>query len=494
MPHRRSGILLHITSLPSRFGIGDLGPSAYKFADTLVAAHQSLWQVLPLNPTSATADFSPYSSTSAFAGNPLLISPELLVRDGLLKEDEIAKPPSFNDRQVDFARAAQYKSLLLDLALGRFQPDAVYEAFCRQSNGWLDDFALFTAIRQHWPDKGWLDWPREVRDRRPRPLEAVRNQLRQSIEKVKVLQFLFFRQLWALREYCNARGVQLFGDMPLFVSHDSSDVWAHPYNFQLDREKRPRAVCGMPATRFNHEGQLWGMPIFAWSRLRRDGYEWWVQRIGQNLRMFNWLRIDHFLGLVSYWRIPAGSKSALVGRWVQGPGEDFFKALFRRYSLPALVAEDLGFVSAESREIMSSYNLPGMRILLDAFTAPALTSRFLPHNYTSRDVGYTGTHDYTTARGWFDNASSEEKKQFFDYIGYEVRKGQVHWEFIRLAMQSVAQASIYPMQDVLGLGVEARMNVPGTPKGNWRWRLRPEQLRFENFSRLGQMTKLYERD
>ncbi len=496
MLHRRSGILIHITSLPSRYGIGDLGPGAYRFVDFLAQTNQSLWQILPLNPTTPVASHSPYSGTSAFAGNPLLISPDNLIEQGLLSRDDVDDLPQFDDAAVDYDKVAPFKIRLLEKAYHRFarrSSDPHYEQFCYDSRHWLEDYALFRAIRENRREQHWSDWPAPLRDRHNSAMQAARQEWDEDIRRTRFRQYIFHRQWQTLHEYAKNRGVQIVGDLPLYVTYDSAEVWANTRVFQLSRDKKPKALSGMPPSRFAMEGQFWGMPLYNWSYLKRTGYEWWLRRIEHNLNSFDWLRIDHFLGLISYWKIPPKAKLPTAGHWVKGPRGDLFHALYRRFSLLPLMVEDLGFVTVDSRELMNRYNLAGMRVLIDSFTGEGRLSRFSPHNYISRCVAYTGTHDNNTARGWFDSARPEDRWRFFRYVGWHVPPEEVHWEMVRLVMMSVANAAVFPMQDILGLGADCRMNKPGTTHGNWVWRLRPEQLSQEITVNLADITRTYGR-
>ncbi len=492
---RRSGILLHITSLPSRFGMGDLGPEAYRFADWLRTAGQGLWQTLPLSATTAAGNYSPYSSPSAFAGNALLISPEILRDDGLLAESELqGEPATASAEKINFRRAAAFRQKLLAIACGRFAdklPNADFDRFCQQNAFWLDDYARFVAIGQHRANQMWTKWPAALRDRRPTELRKVDTELAESMLQVRIRQYLFHRQWWALKSYCNSRGLQLVGDMPIYVAYDSADVWSHPEIFQLDRNKRLTAVSGIPPSDLAPGGQLWGMPLYDWKRLARDDYRWWIERIGQNLKLYDWLRIDHFLGLANYWKIPAQAKTAKQGQWVSGPRENLFRALYCHFASLPLIAEDLGFVTLEARAIMQRYNLPGLKVVIDAFSRPAGSNDFAPHNHDANCLVCTGTHDFNTVRGWYEHQSSEkERRQFFDYIGREISAAEAPWEMIRLALTSVGRMAIIPMQDVLALGREARMNVPGRPRGNWLWRMLPDQADDQLAARLKRLTWL----
>jgi 4-alpha-glucanotransferase len=452
--------------------------------------------MLPLTPTIRAANHSPYTATSAFAGNPLVLSLELLVRDGLLDRREIARPPRFDPQTVDFEAVHRYKLPLVERAARRFFAlgrNQAYEWFCDDSRYWLGDFALFDALRHHLKAPDWSHWPPPLRNRNPAALAQAAGELRERIQRTMFYQWMFFRQWMALRKHCNNRGLQLFGDVPIYVAYDCADTWAHPHVFQLDRFRRPRAVAGMPPSRFNENGQFWGMPLFAWRRLARGGYQWWLQRMAQNFRLYNWVRIDHFLGFVSYWKIPITAESPKQGRWLKGPRDEFFRVLLRRFGTLPLVAEDLGFVSAESREIMLRYRLPGMRVMVDGFSAEPEAQRFLPHNHVRECVAYTSTHDSDTVRGWFESADTLSRRRFFAYVGRRCRAADAPWELLRLGMMSSANALVTPLQDLLALGSDARMNRPGVPEGNWMWRLRPRQLRHRTLTRLRKLTALYGR-
>lgn len=497
MSRRGSGILLHITSLPSRCGIGDLGPEAYRFADFLAETKQSFWQILPLNPTGLANGNSPYQSVSAFASNPLLISPEIMVRDGFLAQSDLERAFDFPEGRIDYPAVLGYKERLFDLAYDHFKQEGhthEYEVFCAENSSWLDDFALFLALKTRFPQKVWVQWPQEIRDRQPEVLESLKNELHDAIEKAKFLQYVFFQQWRPLKDYCNQRGVQIFGDIPIYVIHNSVDVWANPELFTLDDERKPSVVAGVPPDYFSETGQLWGNPIYRWDVLQERGYGWWIQRVGHNLKLFDLIRIDHFRGLIGYWEVPAGEPNAMKGRWVEAPAEDFFNALLRRFPQLPIIAEDLGVITPDVREIMHRFELPGMKVLLFAFDEDLPTNPYIPHNLPRKCVLYTGTHDNNTTRGWFEReATPEIKERLFRYMGRGVTAEEIHWELIRLAMMSVANMAIFPVQDILGLGEEARMNRPATTEGNWQWRLSPEQLTPSIADRLREMTELYGR-
>lgn len=497
MKRRGSGILIHITSLPSPFGIGDMGPGAYQFVDFLTRTKQTFWQILPLNPIEPAYHYSPYQSSSAFACNPLLISPELMIERGLLSREEIEPIPQFPGEWVDYGKVALWKENLFDLAYERFlqkKDDYGYEKFCSQNGYWIEDYALFTALKAHFHGTVWSDWPRELRDRDPEALKSARNELSESIDRTRFLQYLFYNQWTSLKKYCNKNGIQVLGDMPIYVQYDSADLWIHPLYFKLDHDKKPYVVAGVPPDYFSETGQLWGNPIYRWDVLKESGYDWWIQRIGRNLDIFDLLRIDHFRGLVAYWEVPANEKMAINGKWVETPAEKFFDSLLKRFPYAPFVAEDLGFITPDVREVMHHFQFPGMKLLLFAFGDDMPANPYIPHNVGRNSLIYTGTHDNNTARGWFEKeAGPEVKKRLFNYLGREITAEEVSWELIRLAMMSVANTAILPMQDILGLGREARMNLPSTTEGNWLWRLLPDQLTSAVESRLLEMTEIYGR-
>ncbi len=497
MKKRSSGILLPITSLPSPYGIGDLGPCAYRFVDFLNAAKQSFWQVLPLNLTDLAHGNSPYHSISAFASNPLMISPELMVQDALLSKDELEPAPRSTEERVDYGAVIVYKKRLFNITFENFKRREKrhdYQMFCSENSFWLDDFALFVACKEHFNSRAWNEWPQEIRDREPEAMQILMKQLFDRIEMEKFLQYIFYHQWSLLKSYCHQYGIQIIGDIPIYVDYDSVDLWTNPEIFKLDKKKRPFVVSGVPPDYFSETGQLWGNPVYRWDALKETDYAWWIQRIEYNLKLFDLVRIDHFRGFVSYWEVPAGEKNAVNGRWVEAPAEDFFNVLLRRFPDRPIIAEDLGIITPDVREIMHRFRLPGMRLLLFAFGEDLSTNLYAPHNHVEDCVVYTGTHDNNTVRGWFEKeATPEDKKRLFHYIEQEVTADEVQWEFIRLAMMSIAKLAILPMQDILGLGEEARMNRPATTEGNWQWRLLPEHLEASQGRRLLEMTEIYER-
>ena len=495
IPQRSSGILLHPTSLPGPYGIGDLGPDAYAWVDTLRQAKQQWWQMLPLTPT-GYAD-SPYQSLSAFAGNPNLISPELLARDGLLRRDSLPEE-RFPDGYVDFdsGRVIHLKNLALQMAWENFNRSASgelraqFEAFCAAEAYWLENFALFMALKEAHGMVSWLDWGEEYRLRQPEALARAQRDLDARIQEHRFRQFLFTRQWQALHGYANQQGIRLIGDMPIFVSGDSADVWANPEFFQLDSQRRPRVVAGVPPDYFSSTGQLWGNPLYDWQALKAAGYAWWVDRLRNVLRQVDVVRIDHFRGFEAYWAVPAGSPTAEPGRWVKGPEYDLFDTLLAQLGAAPIIAEDLGVITPEVDALRLRYNFPGMRILQFAYSG-AIEKRFLPHNYEVNTIVYTGTHDNDTTTGWYAQATPEERAFMRRYMGSD--GSNIAWEMMRMAWGSVAILAVAPMQDVLSLGTEGRMNLPGQPSGWWRWRLRPNQFTPALIDRLRAMTEDFDR-
>jgi 4-alpha-glucanotransferase len=446
-----------------------------------------------LNPTDPIYGNSPYSSNSAFAGNTLLISPDRLFEEGLLSRGDLEPIPSFPSGRCDYGGATHYKARIFERAYQRFskhkKKKESFEKFSFENSFWLEDFSLFVCLKELFGGQIWNEWPIELRDRDEAALRAIRLECAVNIEKVKFQQYLFFNQLASLKDYCQAKEIHPVGDLSIYPSFDSADVWANPGIFKLDSEKRPAFVSGVPPDYFSATGQLWGSPVYNWAVLQETGYKWWMDRIAHNARLFDILRIDHFRGLVAFWEIPAGEKSAVNGRWVDGPGTDFLNTIITHFPRLALVAEDLGTITQDVRGVMDHFNLPGMKILTFAFSEDDPNHPYLPHTYNEKCVVYTGTHDNNTVRGWFENESSpEERGRLFRYLGREVSVDEIHWEMIRLLMQSAARWVVFPMQDVLGLGEETRMNKPSVPLGNWEWRLFPNQLSEQLSDRLQEMT------
>ena len=497
MGNRASGILLHISSLPSEYGIGDLGPAAYRFADFLNRAGQRCWQVLPINQVDPRSNYSPYNCLSAFAGNVLLISPELLVEDGFLSRKDIHNKPVFSKSEVNFRPVWSYKQKLLNIAYERFKNRAVpqrYRRFCSDNRRWLGDYALFMAATDEFGHRPWHTWPNKLRDRKTEALKSMKIELADSISGQKFQQYVFSIQWSRLKKYCNRLGIRIIGDIPIYVSRDAADTWTHRELFKLTKTKEPRFIAGVPPDLFNKTGQLWGNTVYNWKALKKTGFRWWIERIGHNLTLFDIVRLDHFRGFVSYWQVPAGSETARKGRWVRGPGKDFFDELFRHFPSSRFIAEDLGFITGDVRKLVDRYGLTGTKVLMFGFDGDVSTNPDYPRNYVTDSVVYTGTHDNNTVRGWFKNqASPAEKRNVFCCLGRRVPLGQLNWEFIKLATSSVSDTVIIPMQDVLGLGQESRMNKPGTVNNNWKWRLQPNDLKPATAKKLAGLAAVYER-
>ncbi len=471
---RSGGLLLHPTSLPGPHGIGDLGPAARQWIDFVAAAGCGWWQVLPLGPTGYRD--SPYQPFSSFAGNPLLVSPEGLVADGLLAPEDLAEaPPSFAaDRPVDFGAVIAWKLPLLDKAAARMAAGhmlaAEFAAFRQREAGWLEDLALFMALKEARGGGPWVDWPAPLRDAEPQALREARAARATTTHRHAFRQWAFARQWAALRGHAHARGVSILGDAPIFVAHDSADVWAHRGLFQLDGAGRPTVVAGVPPDYFAKTGQLWGNPLYRWDAHAADGYAWWIARMKSTLRLVDRVRLDHFRGFAAAWEVPTSAKPAETGRWVAGPGEEFLTALERGLGGLPIVAEDLGEITPDVVALREKFGLPGMRILQFAFSGP--DNPFLPHHYVPDTVVYTGTHDNDTVAGWFAGAPATDRKFLERYR--EPSTGSVPWDLIRMGWASVAALAVTTPQDLLELGPEGRVNFPGREKGNWTWRLPPE--------------------
>jgi 4-alpha-glucanotransferase len=490
---RGSGILLHVSSLPGPFGIGDLGPAAHAWVDTLAAAKQSWWQVLPLGPT-GYGD-SPYQCFSAFAGNPNLISPKMLIADGLIQD---ADQPGDGSAEgpIAYGQVIECKSRLTERAWANFRsagrPDREddFNDYCERHAGWLEDFALFMAIKGAHGQRSWEEWPDALRRREPGALQQARRELVDSIAVHKFRQFVFERQWTQLRAHAAREGIRFIGDMPIFVALDSADVWANPELFLLDRERRPTVQAGVPPDYFSATGQLWGNPLYDWEAHRKTGYAWWMARLRAALRQVDLVRLDHFRGFEAAWHVPAGEPTAQNGHWVPGPGADLFTVLRKELGSLPLIAEDLGVITPAVDALRHQLGLPGMRIAQFAFGG-ATEERFLPHNYKRHTVVYTGTHDNNTTAGWHEDLTPDELRHFRRYVP-DSGEG-LTWDLIRLAWASIAELAVTPLQDVLGLGAEARMNMPGRPGGNWRWRATESQIAGADWGKLAEMTTTYQR-
>ena len=504
---RSSGILLHITSLPARFGIGDLGPSAYEFADFLADAGVKLWQVLPLNPT-GYGD-SPYQCFSAFAGNPMLLSPERLAEQGLLQASDLAGVPAFPDTLVNYGSVIPYKMSLLRRAAQAFfadvsRPDrAAFDRFCEQSASWLDDYALFMAVKDQHSGIIFTSWETAIRRRDPHAVCEWSTRLTAEIQAYKFWQFEFFREWQLLKTYCQEHGIRFMGDIPIYVAHDSADVWSHPDLFCLDADGSPTIVSGVPPDYFSATGQLWGNPIYRWDVLAASGYKWWIDRFRASLALFDMVRLDHFRGFEAYWEVPGGNTTAINGKWTKGPGEVFLTALQNAFGGLPIVAENLGVITPPVEKLRHHFGLPGMSLLQFAFGNDPQAPTFRPHNYSRDLVAYTGGHDNDTTLGWWNSSvgtdstrtlSDIEKEHAFARAYLNLRDdSQINWAMIRAVFASVADIAIVPLQDVLGLGTEARMNLPGRVAGNWKWRYRPRALTNDLSARLRSLTSLYDR-
>jgi 4-alpha-glucanotransferase len=489
---RCSGILLHLTSLPSKFGVGDFGPSAFKFADSLRQAGQSLWQILPINPTSFGN--SPYSCTSAFAISPIFVSPDILVRDGLLEEGDLESLPEFSAERVQYSSVLDFKLKLLSKSYGRFKSSIEareFNEFCNNNSYWLSDYCLFSSLKHLFDEKSWSEWPDDIRKREPNAIERYSNSLRESLEKEKYFQFVLFCQWKELQKYCQKTGVRVFGDVALYVNYDSADVWSHPEVFKLDDELKPVVVAGVPPDYFSETGQKWGNPVFDWEHLLQSDFAWWITRMKHNLDLFDLVRIDHFRGFLAAWEIPAEDETAVNGRWQESYGVKLFAELMKEFDFIPVVAEDLGIITQDVVDAMDRFGFPGMKILVFAFDGDILQNPYYPINHVKNCVLYTGTHDCNTVRGWFEGELSEEAKlKLENLVGETVYADSIPERMIDLAMSSVANTVILPMQDVLGLGAEARMNCPGTAEGNWEWRLQPQQWSSDGIKKLSDLCKL----
>lgn len=493
--HRRSaGILLHPTSLPGPYGVGDFGPEAFRFVDFLAAARQGLWQVLPLN--SPGSAFSPYDGISSFAGNTLLISPDVLVADGLLEPDEVEATRVVSAPQADFPGAVRRKLPLLWQAFRRFQAlgdgalRAEFEQFQREAATWLDDYALFRALHDDHDGRPWPTWEPGLVHRDPATLARWSERLSEQIAFHRFTQFLFTRQWQALRGYANARGIRVIGDVPIYVALDSADVWANQRIFTLDDDGHPTVVAGVPPDLFSATGQLWGTPCYRWDVLAAEGYRFWVERTRRALELADIIRIDHFRAFQAGWQVPSDATTAIHGSWVPGPGARIFDVLRRELGTIPVIVEDLGVITPDVVALRESLGYPGMKVLQFAF-GEGPDNPYLPHNYHHDSVVYTGTHDNDTTCGWFAACAPDAREHLLRYLG--TSGDDVVWDLIRLAMMSVADLAVIPLQDVLGLGSEARMNRPGTARGNWGWRFGPEDLRPELAERLAGLTATYGR-
>jgi 4-alpha-glucanotransferase len=503
---RSSGILLHVTSLPGDHGIGDFGNSAHEFVDFLADAGQKIWQVLPLNPT-GYGD-SPYQCFSAFAGNPLFIDLRTLREQGLLSDQDLTGTPTFPEEHVEYDRVNSFKQALIHKAGDTFLSSAsssdrrAFDTFCDHNRDWLDDYALFMACKSAHNNVAWIYWDPEIRQRNPSALQKWRDELSSEIQIHKFAQFEFFRQWEDLKTHCTRRGIRIMGDIPIYVAHDSADVWARPDLFRLDDEGKPTAVAGVPPDYFSATGQLWGNPLYRWEVSAASGHRWWIDRVRASLKLFDLVRLDHFRGFEAYWEVPASAATAAGGKWVKGPGADFFQTLQTELKELPFVAENLGVITPEVEALRTQFGFPGMSLLQFAFGNDPQGPSFRPHNYFRELVAYTGGHDNDTTVGWWTSSgvgestrTAEDIRKEHDvtraYLGF--KEEPINWVFIRTVLASVANTAIIPLQDVLGLGSDARMNLPGTLSGNWKWRYKPNALTNKITERLRTLTVLYDR-
>ena len=492
MTNRKSGILLHITSLPGQEGVGTLGKEAYAFVDFLEESGQKLWQILPLGPVGAGN--SPYQCYSAFAGNPVLIDLELLLEEDLLNVADFQTLPSFKKTKVEFDKVSTWKSSMLKKAFQQFQENKFdhfrdeYYHFLDEHSWWLNDYALFISAREYFGGLHWSEWDRGIKFREPEAVTNLSEKLEQQIAFEKFVQFMFFRQWHRLKRYANDNGIQIVGDVPLYVSGDSSDVWTNTDIFLLDDELNPADVGGVPPDYFSETGQLWGNPVFNWQRLKERNYDWWMARLHFNLNMFNLVRIDHFRGLESFWSVPADEETAINGRWVPAHGYEMLSLIKSQVGVLPFITEDLGIITPDVDLLRERFNLPGMKVLQFAFTTDA-TNRDLPHNYERNYVVYSGTHDNNTSLGWLNAVEGEEKKLVEKYVSKENATRHI----MEMALASVADTAILPMQDVLELDEKSRMNTPGTANGNWGWRFQWKQLKEGQKTFLKEATEKYNR-
>lgn len=504
LDHRRAGILLHPTSLPGPYGIGDLGPEAIRFLDWVRDAGLAYWQVLPLGPTSFGD--SPYQCFSAFAGNPLLVSPELLVEDGLLTQAE-AMAPAFPCDRVDYGWVIDWKVKLLRLAHERFYSGISgdlkqrFEEFTSREdvNAWLEDFSLFMACKDAHGGRAWNEWDADLRSRKAKALSRVRTQCADDIHYHRFAQFLFFHQWERIREACRERGIEIIGDTPIYVAYDSSDTWSNQENFRLDKQGLPTHVAGVPPDYFSATGQLWGNPLYDWARMKKDKYAWWIARLKANLALVDALRVDHFRGFMGYYAVPFGASTAEKGNWEKGPGAEFFRVVKEALGGIPIIAEDLGEITSDVHEVREQFGLPGMKILQFAWSVAGMEpvtpdpgNMFVPHRHERNTIVYTGTHDNDTTIGWWRNSSAPHERTCMQtYLATD--GNAANWDLIRAAFASVANTAIVPAQDFLGLDTEARMNFPGRSDGNWGWRLLDGQLSLDLCTRVRGMTLLYDR-
>ena len=491
---RKNGVLLHITSLPSKYGIGTLGQEAFNFIDFLKRSHQQLWQVLPLGPTSYGD--SPYQSYSTFAGNPYLIDLDLLEKDGLLKPEEFKDLEWYEEEdRVDFGRMYNLRYKVLDKAVERFlaNPPKDYAQFLEDEKDWIEDYTLFMSLKDKHEGMPWLEWDPKYRKYDAKKAEAWKEEFKDRMDYYKVLQYLFYKQWRAVRKYASENGVQIIGDLPIYVAQDSVDAWSNPELFIFDEDGKPSLVAGCPPDSFSADGQLWGNPIYDWKYHKKTGYDWWIRRIAHTTEVYDILRIDHFRGFDSYYAIPAGATTAKVGEWLEGPGMDLFNAVEKKLGKKTIIAEDLGYLTPSVKKLLADTGYPGMKVLEFAFDSrDGSGAEYLPYNYPKNSVAYAGTHDNDTIRGWFENISPEDKKYACDYMD-AYNPDEYNWEMMRTVIASPADTTLVQAQDLLNLDSSSRMNTPGRLGGNWTWRLKQGQLDDNIEGTLRWVTDLYGR-
>lgn len=492
---RSSGILLHPTSLPGKYGIGELGQEAYDFVNFLINSGQKLWQTFPLGPT-GFGD-SPYQCFSAFAGNPLLVSLDLLKKDGLLAAQDLTLEDKFDDENVDYGRVLNFKMPLLKKAFETFKSkndfleNNKFERFIYDNCNWLDDYALYRAVKDYFGGECWVDWEdKGILFRKEESIKEYSKKLADDIKYRKFIQYQFFKQWSELKAYANRNGIKVIGDIPIFVAFDSADAWANPELFLFDEDRKPVQVAGVPPDYFSETGQLWGNPLYNWDIMKENGFQWWIDRIKSNLKLADIIRIDHFRGFAAYWGVPAGEETAINGQWYPSPGKELFTAIKDNLGSLPIIAEDLGIITPDVDELREHFNFPGMKILQFAFTA-GVESNHMPHMYQKNLVVYTGTHDNNTTIGWYKSLNEDDKNLVKNYVNINKKGSDVAWDLIREAMSSVADIALLPAQDLLGLDERARMNTPSVSQGNWQWRYKKGALNKNMTLKLKNMTNLY---
>ena len=494
---RSSAVLVHITSLPSTYGIGDLGETAYKFVDFLHKSGHSYWQLLPLNPTSADFGHSPYSSHSAFAGNPLLISPDLLEKEGFLNKEDLKHLHIFDSRSVEFEKVALMKYKMLERAFKKFdEANSVhaepFSKFCEDNQDWLEDYALYLTLQKKF-QSSWTEWPEKFRDRDPEILANFGLQYTEALKKEKFIQFLFFSQWESLVAYSHKKHIGFIGDIPFYINHDSAECWSHTSYFKLDKNKMPTKVSGVPPDYFSDTGQLWGTPVYDWKALQKNQFDWWISRLAQNLRLFDIVRLDHFRAFSAYWEVPVKDETAINGKWAVVPGKAFFREVEKAFPDMPFIAEDLGELDEAVYDLLKAFNFPIMKVLQFAFSEEIGENPYILHNHVKNSVAFTGTHDNNTTVGWYQAADKEERQRLVDYVGSSITDKNVHQVMHRLLLMSVSDIAVVPIQDILGLDESAIMNRPGTSEGNWKWRLESGQIPIHMEAELKEMNHRYGR-